>query len=372
MRINILKSIQIAVYFTWVFTNTANAQLLQNPVTYAKIKSGVDHIYNYEFAEAESVYRYLKSRYPNHSVPYLIKGLIIYWQHFPITPDSPYSSAFIEMLGKSYSLAEQRYREDENDAESLLAGLGAAGLLLLYYADNGLSRNVLSLAPQTLRFVMRSFDFTGEYYDFYFITGLYNYYIEAYPDAHPVYKPIAIFFPRGDKKLGLQQLRLASDSSLFLKAESNSFLAGIYQSFEFKPVTACVYSKKLTDRYPDNTEFRTDYIRDLLIIKDYNRAEKILNDIPNPSDNIYMQAKIEILKAILYEKKYNDDRTAGRLYRSGIRTAEKYKDFGHEYSAYAYFGLSRISERANKLKETKKYRKIARDMATYEHVNFDD
>ncbi|MBN2212923.1 MAG: hypothetical protein JW723_01650 [Bacteroidales bacterium] len=372
MSINIPKSVPFIIFFTWITTYTAKAQLLQDPATYENIKRGVDHIYNFEFTEAESVYQYLKSKYPEHSVPYLFKGLIIYWKYFPITPDSPYSGAFVRMLEKSYALAEQRYKEDENDAESLLSGLGAVGLLLLYYADNGLSRKVISLAPQTYRFVMRSFDFTDAYYDFYFITGLYNYYIEAYPEAHPVYKPVIVFFPHGDKELGLQQLRLASDSSIFLKAESNAFLSGIYQSFELKPRTACFYSKKLSARYPNNTEFRSDYIRDLLIIRNYTMAEKLLEDIPNPSDNIYLQSQVDILKGIIYEKKYKNDSEAEKLYRSGIKKAEAYKDFGHEYSAYAYFGLSRISERAGEIKAMKRYRKIARDMASYEHINFDD
>lgn len=372
MKIHIKKSYVIVILFTWIFTYSANTQLLQDPTTYAKIKAGVDHIYNFEFAEAESVYRYLQSRYPNHSIPYLFKGLIIYWQNFPITPDSPGSNAFVRTLEKSYGLAEQRFKIDENDAENLLSGLGAVGLLLLYFADNGLARSVISLAPETYKFVMRSFEFTDVYYDFYFITGLYNYYREAYPEAHPIYRPVVIFFPHGDKKLGLRQLKMASDSSLFLKAESNAFLAGIYQSFELKPTTACHFSKKLAYRYRRNTEFRTDYIRDLLILKNYTEAEKLLEKMSNPSGNSYLQAQMDILNAIIFEKKYKNDKKAEKLYLSGIRKAEVYKDYGHEYMAYAYFGLSRISKRSGELKQMKKYRKTALDMAHYEHINFDE
>ncbi len=372
MSINIQKCFHIVILFSWMCAYAVKCQLLQDPVTYAKIKEGVDHIYNFEFAEAESIYRYLQAKYPDHSVPYLFKGLIIYWENFPITPDSPYAKAFVKNLEKSYDIAEQYFKANENDAENLISGLGALGLLLLYYADNGLSRSVISLAPATYKFLMKSFEFTGVYYDFYFFTGLYNYYREAYPEAHPVYRPAMVFFPHGDKRLGLKQLKLASDSSLFLKAESNSFLAGIYQSFEYNPQIACFYSKKLAERYNRNTEFRTDYIRDLLITKDYDEAEKMLENMPNPSASRYLQAQTDILNAIVTEKKYKNDRKAEKLYWSGIRKAEAYKDYGHEYMAYAYFGLSRISERTNELKEMKKYRKTAEEMANYEHINFHD
>ena len=63
------------------------------------------------------------------------------------------------------------------------------------------------------------------YSDFYFFTGVYNYYREAYPEAYPVYKPLALLFPKGSKTKGLEDLLIASKNSIFLKAEAFSFLS---------------------------------------------------------------------------------------------------------------------------------------------------
>lgn len=364
--------LKILLVFILAGNQLLSAQLLKDPITYEKIKAGVDEIYNCEFDKAETIYNYINTKYPNNTIPHLYMGLMLYWKYFPIIPESPVSKTFISYLEKSVELAEKRFKEDPNDAENLLSGMGALGLMLLYYADNGMIRNVLSLAPETYKFVMRSFEFTNTYYDFYFITGLYNYYREAYPEAHPIYRPVVVFFPHGNKKLGLKQLQLASDSAIFLKAEANSFLSGIYLTFELNPAKACIYSRKLADSYPRNNEFKTDLIKDLLLMKKYDEAEKLLDCLPYNIDNQYLQAQIDILRAIFVEKQYKNDNRAEKLYWSGIKKMDAYKDFGNEYKSYAYFGLSRICKRANEMKRMKKYRKMADDLAYYEGINFDN
>ena len=85
-----------------------------------------------------------------------------------------------------------------------------------------------------------------------------------------------------------------------------------------------------------------------------------------------MLESIEILKGILYEKKFRNDRKAENYYWSGIHKAEEYGSFGNEYVAYGYFGLSRIYDRENEKKKKKQYRKQAKDLASYEYINFDD
>ncbi len=372
MNFNTVRSSVILILTLLSLGTALNAQILEDQDTFGKIKKGVDHIYNLEFDEAQSIYRYIKSKYPNHSVPYLFQGMILYWQNYPLVPGTESSRLFVENLEKCYDLADKSLKENKYDAENLLAGLGALGMLLLYYADNGLTRNVLSLAPETYHFVMKSFDYTNSYSDFYFITGLYNYYREAYPEVHPAYKPITFFFPRGDKKLGLKQLKIASDSSIFLKAEANTYLSGIYQSFERNPKKALIYSSKLVEMYSNNVQFLTSYVKDLLLAKKYSEAEEVLDHLPFPSDNNYFQAQVYILRGIIYEKKYKQYSKAEKYYRAGIRKASLYKDFGNDYQAYGYFGLSRVYTGEDEKKIRKQYRRQARDLADYEYINFDD
>jgi hypothetical protein len=50
--------------------------------------------------------------------------------------------------------------------------------------------------------------------------NLYDYYREAYPRIYPVYKSLALLFPRGDMEKGLKELNTSASGSVVLKAES--------------------------------------------------------------------------------------------------------------------------------------------------------
>jgi hypothetical protein len=361
----------LPILFMFALIGTSSGQILQNAQDLEKVRKGVISIYNCEFEEAQAISKDLEKKYANSAIIYLLKGITVYWQDYPVIPGSKSGQQFEDYLHKGLELAEEKLKANESDAENLLLALGSVGFLLLYYADNGQSGKVISLAPKTYQWVMKSFDFTRTYKDFYFITGLYNYYREAYANAHPIYKPVMVFFPHGNKKLGLQQIKIAADSSIFLPAESMTFLSGIYQDFERDPVQAIFYSRKLKDAFTGNPQFKAGYIRDLLVIKKYGEAESLLNGMHYASLNKYYQAIIEIFKGIIQEKKYKNKKSAEELYWSGIKKAEDYGQFGAEYIAYAYHGLSRINGEEGNYKAAKQYHKKARELSSFDHVNFD-
>ena len=366
------RYISLILIFLGIFNCLVKGQVLKDQEAFKKIKEGVENIYDWKFDDAKKDYWFVKSRYPGSPVPYLFKGMMIYWEYFPLIPGTAESRMFIDNMVKCLDLSEEFQKKNGDDAENLLAGLGSLGMMLLYYADNGQTSKVIGLAAPTYQYVMKAFDYTNVYSDFYFITGLYNYYREAYPEERPIYRPVVVFFPHGNKKLGLKELKIAADSAIFLQAESFSFLSGIYLTFERNPASAVEYSRKLVARHPNNLEFQTDYIRDLLLAKKYSTAQKILDSIPYPVYNKYLQARVDIFKGILFEKKNRKDRIAESYYWSGINKAENYKTFADDYRSYAYFGLSRISERKGDKKNMKKYRKLAENLAPYEYINFDD
>lgn len=350
----------------------SGGQVLQDTQTIDMIRNGVRCIYNYEFEQASVVSVYLEKKYPNHTVTYLFRGMTMYWQYFPILPGTPEAEQYETCLGKGMEVAEQNLKDNEIVAENLLSALGSIGLLLLYYSDNGMSGKVFSMATKAYQWVMRSFDFTHSYKDFYFFTGLYNYYREAYANAHPIYKPLLVFFPHGSTNIGLRQLKSAADSSIFMKAEAVNFLSGIYMSFENNPARALLYSRKLRDAYPQNPQFKAGYIRDLLVIGKYGEAESLLKSMANSSLNSFHQAQADVFRGIIMEKRYQNLKTAESFYLSGIDKIAPYGTIGNEFSAYGHYGLSRIYQSAGNMKLSRQYRKEARDLSAFDHINFDN
>ena len=346
------------------------AQMLDDTTTYELIKSGVDYIYNFQFENAKKIYTRLKQLYPEHPLPFLFRGLITFWENYPLLADSPYRKSFEDDMNTTIRLCGEQ-STPEHEAEFLMTNLAARGMLLLFYADNSISGEVIPLATGSFKYVKRAFDFKETYRDFYFVTGLYSYYREAYPQAHPIYRTIAFLFPGGDKEQGLIELNLAARYAIFLKAESYSFLSGIYISFENDFLKASSFSEDLHNLYPENPLYIAIYIKNLLLIKEYDRAEEMIVQTRKGRQNDYLKVQLAILNGILYEKKYHNLRAAKTYYKSGIEKALKYSDYANEYVAYAYFGLSRISEAENDHQAARNYRRLALDNTAYDNVNFD-
>jgi len=363
-----ISCVMLCIFFT---TAPLTAQILKDTATFSLIKKGVDHIYNLEFNHAGEVYNKISRSYPGHPIVHLFRGIMTYWQNYPLLPSSPQRDSYETDMRRCIELCEKKY-DPANEAEYLLANLGARGMLLLFYADNGLSMEVFPLATSTYQYVRRSFDFTSVYSDFYFFTGLYNYYREAYPEAHPVYKTLAFLFPKGDKAKGIKQLQLAAGNSIVLKAESYSFLSGICISFENNYQLASQYSKSLHQLYPSNLQYLAVYIKNLLLIKRYDEAENLIRSSGIKMRNSYFQAQLSIFNGILYEKKYRDIRQAQQHYSKGIKDISVFGDFGNEFAAYGYFGMSRISDASGDKNYKKIYRKQAMELASFKRVNFDE
>jgi hypothetical protein len=352
-------------------TPTLQGQFLRDSTSIKLIKKGIDYVYNFEFSKAHKVSDEIRKLYPDHPVNWLLNGMIKYWENYPLNPTSPTRELFEADLRKCIELCDNN-KDPSSEAEILLVNLCARGLLLLYFTENDLSFEVFPLAASTYQCIRRSFNFTARYSDFYFFTGVYDYYREAYPDAHPVYKTLAFLFPKGSKIKGLEDLRIVAKNSIVLKAEAYSFLTIIFLSFENDYHKATFYSKSLHAVYPDNTEYLGSYIKNLLLIKQYDEAEKEIASSSGFLKDQFFQAKVTIFKGILQEKKYHDITQAQQLYNKGIKDIAQFRMYGNEYAAYAYFGLSRISEKTGDMANQKIYQKLALKLADFKNVDFSD
>jgi hypothetical protein len=347
-----------------------NAQLLQDTEALSLVKKDIDYIYNQQFNNAHEVYTKIAESYPGHPIALLLKGIMTYWENYPMLHTSPSHFSFEEDMRACIKLSEANTNK-AYEAEYLLADLCARGMLLTFYDDNDIIMEVIPLTTSTYKHLRRAFNFTSVSADLYYFTGIYKYYREAYPKIYPVYKSLALLFPHGDLEAGLKELQTAAANSVVLRAESCYLLSLIYLGFENKLPESLFYCKTLHEMYPENMVYLSTYIRTLLLMKKYGEAEKLMSALPPEEENKYFQAQMMILKGILKEKKYLDNNTAQEYYNKGIRDISLFGKYGNEYAAYAYFGLSRISD-ANGEKQTRKtYRKEALKLADFKKINFD-
>ncbi len=365
------KFLKCIILFFCLNPFAINAQILKDTTSLKLIKKGIDNIYNMQFDDATAICRELSQSYPEHPVIYVLKGMITYWENYPLLPTSPAHTLYEKDMRSCIEICEKAHNEAD-DSDYLLANLSARGMLLMFYADNDLSMEVLPLAASTYKYIRHSFGYTNICTDFHFFTGLYNYYREAYPEAYPVYKALAFLFPKGDRSKGMEELQGVAKNSILYKAESYSFLSIICLSFEDDFDKAYSYSKSLNELYPTNVQYLGTYIKNLLLVKHYDEAEELMISSDTTIRNPYYQAQLSIFNGIIQEKKYHNIKLAEQYYNKGVRDISFFGHYGNEYAAYGYFGLSRTSNLDDNKNYRKAYRKKAIELADFKKVDFDD
>jgi hypothetical protein len=244
-------------------------------------------------------------------------------------------------------------------------------MLLMFYDDNDLIMEIIPLTKSTYTHLRHAFDLTSDCTDLYYFTGLYNYYREGYPNVFPIYKSLLLPFPSGDMAKGINELKTASVNAVVLRAQSYSLLSSIYLNFENNYTQSLYYWQTLHDQYPENVYYLTNYIKNLLLMKKYDEAERLIFGSSETEWNKYFQAQLRILNGILQEKKYHENILAQQYYNQGISDISLFGKYGNEFAAYAYFGLSRISDPNNEKHVNNIYRKQAMKLATFKKINFE-
>lgn len=348
----------------------ASSQILRDSASLNIVMKSISSIYDLKFNESKEFISKLSKAYPDHPVVYVLEAMQMYWENYPMTTYSADYNSFEKKLRKCIEICSNK-TDTADEAEFLLTNLSARGLLLLFYLDNDLTMSVIPLAASTYKYIRLSFEFTSAYNDFFFFTGLYDYTREAYPEAYPVYKPLAMLFPKGDKAKGLQEIKKAAQYSIYFRAEAYSFLSDINLSFENNYEQAYLCSKSVQDLYPANLEYLGLHLRNLLFTKRYDEAERLIKSSGTKTTNPFYQAQLTIYKGVLQEKKYYNDKLAEQLYLKGIEDISVFGHYGNEFTAYGYFGLSRINARKGEGSLEKSYRKKAVELADFKNVNFD-
>jgi len=169
---------------------------------------------------------------------------------------------------------------------------------------------------------------------------------------------------------GLNELNIAAKKSIILRVEANSILSWIYTYYEKKPEVSLEYTKYLCDEYPVNPYFWSLNLKNLMLLQRYDDAEISMDAFQIYPENEYFEAVKSVFKGLIQEKKYKNNELAETYYKEGLKELSVFGESGNEYSAYAFFGLSRIYEYSGDKPEAKKCHRKAMDLADFKDINF--
>jgi hypothetical protein len=344
----------------------ASAQILNDPASQQVVAKALDHTYNYEFAEATAALRQLQTKYPQSPIAPVIRALVVYWQYLPISDSRAATNLYVQQVEQALKGVEVMMNKNENDPEAIFLGLTAHGYMAMKHNFDKESLKAVQESRKAYAYMKDGTKLLDKNIEFYFSTGLFNYYVERYPTDHPIVKPLMVFFKDGDMALGIRQIEVAARRGLFTRAEANLYLAHILVKHESNFQKAIEPLAYLVDKYPKNPIFLLRYVEVLLLAGKYAEAEAPLKRLKTMQHKL-LPAAISTFEGMLAERAEKNDAEATKLYQTALKQPVNIA-FTQEEHGLAYAGLARIAARAGNRPQAKAYYKKALDVAEYKFV----
>jgi hypothetical protein len=376
-----LQRLAMVVVLTFVAGFTAGAQtsvkkdttiiLISDLHVQLECTQALNDLYNFKFPQAEYQFRYLKARYRWHPLPYFLMGLIEWWKIMPNTKDQSHDATFLAymdstiMVGENLHKNHPAYRTEA--AFFLAAAYGFKGRL---YSDEERKnwRKAASAGKSALNYLEMSKEKENLSVELLFGDALYNYFSVWVPENYPALKPILWFFRKGDKALGLKQLKEVSYNAFYTRTEAMVWLMRILNSYENDQPRAFQISEYLHQTYPDNPFFHRYYARMLYSMGRFGEAEPVCKTILAKIDSGQVGYEATsgryaafFLGQIYEARKKLDD--AKKYYLLCMRFAEEIKATDSGYYLYSMIALGEIAEKQGNTAEARRYFKDVKKKA---------
>lgn len=340
----------------------------------------LNDLYNFDFPRAEAQFKYLKAKFKWHPLPYFLMGLIEWWKIMPNTKDTSHDNTFFAYMDTTIMVGENLYKNHpayKTEAAFFLAAAYAFKGRL--YADEERKNwgKAVSAGTSALDYLKYSKEKEGLNPELLFGDALYNYFSVWVPENYPALKPVLWFFKKGDKALGLQQLKEVSYNAFYTRTEAMVWLMRILNSYENDQPRAMQISEYLYTTYPNNPYFHRYYARMLYSTGRFTQAEPVCKEILAKIDSgqVGYEATSGRYAAFflgqVYEarKKYDE---AKKYYELCMKYAEQIGATESGYYLFSMIALGEIAERQGNKTEAKRWFKDVKKKAGRKDEAFKD
>jgi len=337
--------------------------LINNVAMQIEISEALNDLYNFKFAKAEQQFRWFKQKYKWHPLPYFLLGLSEWWKIMPNTRNTKYDDRFMAYMDSTIMVAENLYKKTpEYKIEAAFFLAAAHGFKGRLYSDeerkNWGKAAVEGKSALNYMEVCREKDYLSP--ELLFGDALYNYFSVWVPENYKSLKPLMWFFRKGDKQLGLKQLKEVSYNAFYTRTEAMVWLMRILNSYENDQVRAFQIAEYLHQTYPDNSYFHRYYAR-VLYSRGYFpeleiQSKQILARID--SAQIGYEATSGRYAAFFLGQLYENQRKlddAKKYYALAVSYAEEIGATESGYYLFSLIALGEINEKQGNKAEAKKY-----------------
>lgn len=366
---------QIFIYLAMVFASLTacpsqgQGLLLEDKPALDSMRKAIDFMYNFQFEKAQHSLSRFQARYINHPGFMLFNSVTNFWKHFPIGSKpkeyEAYKKNLHALIQKGEDLENKFPKSPEPGFYIMMANL----ILARHHSEEGEYIKAVSETRRAYAYIKKGFELKSQFPEFFFSTGLYNYYRVAFPESHPLYSPFTMFFPGGDKAVGLKDLETASLKSLFSRPEALVFLTSIYLRDEFNVGAALKYSQLLHKHYPGNWLFSILHAECLLEAGQIEAAEPLITRLLSRNESGALLAGY-YLKGLFDRKKGNTD-AAKWAWQKALQYGKTKDRLSKGFIGLSYSEMAKIARDEGNLDWAKKYYKLALENCSYKKVKRD-
>ena len=183
-------------------------------------------------------------------------------------------------------------------------------------------------------------------------------------------KPVLLFFPKGDKKLGLQQLRSVAANGFYTATEAKVFLMRILKNEENNAEGALPVAKQLATTYPDNGCFQRFYALLAYDQGEFTDCERVSREILDkinkgmPGYEAISGRYASYFLGYLMQNRYRDLGKAKDYFQRCIVFSESTGDTDGGFYLFANANLARIATKEKDAAAAMRYYNVVLDKAT--------
>ncbi|MBS1545339.1 MAG: tol-pal system protein YbgF [Bacteroidetes bacterium] len=340
----------------------------------------LNDLYNFKFEKAEQQFRWFKQKYAWHPLPYFMLGLSEWWKIMPSPHIRTHDARFLAYMDSTILVGEMLHdKHPEYRVESSFFLAAAYGFKGRLYSDEERKewRKAAFAGKKALSYLddCKKMNYLSP--ELLFGDALYNYFSVWVPENYPALKPILWFFPKGDKQLGLQQLKEVSYNAFYTRTEAMVWLMRIWNSYENKNEQAHQIAEYLHETYPDNAYFHRYYARMLYVRGFYADMERESRNILQRIDSGMVGYEetsgryAAFFLGQLGEIRRQSD-IAKKYYELTVRYTEATGATDSGYYLYALIALGEIADKEGNRELARKYFKEVKSKAGKKDEAFKD
>ncbi|HNP17445.1 MAG TPA: tetratricopeptide repeat protein [Fulvivirga sp.] len=328
------------------------------------INQAMNDMYNFKFEKAERQFRYFKQKYKWHPLPYFLLGLSEWWKIMPNVADKSHDDRFLAYMDSVIMISEHLHETPNREIEAAFFMAAAYGFIGRLYSTEERKKWTKSAiaGKNALKYMKECSGMHDLSPELLFGDALYNYFSVWVPENYPLLKPLLAFFPKGDKELGMKQLKEVSYNAFYTRTEAMVFLMRILASYENDKPRALQISEYLHTTYPDNPYFHRYYARMLYIMGKYRDAKPVCEDLMAKIDSgaLGYEATSGRYAAFFLGQIYEssrDNEKAIYFYKRAVEFSESIGATDTGYYHYSLLSIGDIYKEEGNEKEAKTYYK---------------